>query len=214
MKHWTRDIIAEIKNFTQVTFPALIAAQSAGISESMYFEKRVQLNSLIVQALIGAEMKATKKGDFKLHFNKKLPTEAEVYEIASLLDDFISKYETSADDDSAIPHIGLTVPEKTRQKDLKAMVLNGQLLNTYFNGIDCVAIAAMGEDARKRRNIKLAIIIGSSIAVAAGVTIGGVIWYNKTHDDGDDIDGITDIPDVESEDVPILDDSISGLTAC
>ena len=207
MKNYVNELIAQIKALACTEIPAWINTQTAdNFDEKKYREYRTELNTLVVQALTGSELKKTKKGDFKLHFNKALPTQAQVHEISCIMQTFADAYEKTCNDDSdvALPCTRLGIIEKCSNKKLKNAIMGpAGILDEFIDGLDCVAIAAMGADARKRRNVMLAsIIVGSTVLVAGGVTCG-IVFYNKKKNGSNDADGEFDEIDIaETDETP------------
>ena len=218
MKNYTNELIAQIKALALTEIPAWLKEQKT-VNEKDYIVKRIQLNTLVVQALTGCEIKPNKKGEYKVHFNKALPTQTQVHEIAQIMDVYVNNYESFSaddDDDMEIPHTPIAIIEKCSNKKLRGSILgSSSITNEFIDGIDCIAIAAMGEEARRRRNIMLAsVIIGSTILVAGGVTVG-IIFYNKKKAakevDGIDFDN-TEFEETGDDEAPVVElEAVSAI---
>ena len=183
-------------------------------AEAMGNEHHFELNSHILQALIGGEITKTKKGETKIKFSHAIPTTAQVAEIAKICDDYAQKVAErlsaaaadlilpDGEDDMDIPVENITraiptIDGKINNKALQSYVINpGGVMACMLSGTDCITIAAYGEAARKNAIIKRTIIIGGCVLVIAGGITAGVIIRNKKKND-EEVEDIAVIDDVE-----------------
>lgn len=197
---------------------------------------RQKLNRLLVQAMLGCEIK-----DGKAKFCHKLPNKSEIAEICSLLNDFIdgvenviiyslAKPEAQAANDQGnqqTPPSDMNVPRmevkfndavhrvefihKVSFKKLNEEIFSKDLLSmTLLNVSDCLKLAAMGEKARRKDSRDKMLIVGGIVLVLTGLTVAGVMIYNHKHND-DELkvgDEVVggDVPSVNDGDIPEIDD--------
>lgn len=222
-RKFVEETISEIKEFCTVTVPAMAAQINDPTAYLM--NQRAALNNLIIEAMLGCEITvgATEKEN-KVKFNHHLPSMAQVREVVNIVDDFIANVENpmlaalinagqAESDDLAIPQefelkIGdevqrVTMIDKVSNKKLKSEIFERRLMQTVkMTGKDVLALAALGQEARKRscRN-KMLIIGGIQILLLGGLTAALIVRkVTKKHED-DNMENI----DVSAEDVPEVD---------
>lgn len=184
-------------------------------------EHHIELNTHILQALVGGEITKTKKGDTKIKFSHTIPTTSQVAEIARICDEYAQKVaerlsaltadliSPDGEEDMDIPVENITraiptIDGKINNKALQGYVLNpGGVMACMLSGTDCITIAAYGEAARKNAIIKRTIIIGGCALVIAGGITAGVIIYNKKKD-GKEVEDAVVVDDVEDS-VPVVE---------
>lgn len=205
------------------TIAEITALTSQDCPEEVYNQKRVQLNQLLIEALVGCEIGENKKGETTVKFNKQLPDKMAIAKIASAVDAFVGDVEnpyllkiSGADPDSMeIPVIipgGVAEMEKVTNKTVKAAMV--ETVDAWYtkplDGKDCYMIAALGEKARKDANFKKAAIVGGVILLAA--ILGGVGYYfytkKKTEEaeEAKAVDETEEVPTVEITDEEIPDE--------
>ncbi len=196
------------KKFVEQEIAKIKEMVAAGTTDVAH---HVELNTHILQALIGGEITKTKKGDTKIKFTHAIPTTKQVAEIANLCDLYAQtvaeKLSVASDeDDMTIPVENITreIPTlegKINNKILQNYVINaGGAMSCMISGTDCITIAAYGEAARKDAIIKRTIIIGGCVLVIAGGITAGVIIHNKKKD-GEDLE-VVDLDATTEESVP------------
>ena len=166
---------------------AMVSQGNASINQ--YKQERTTLNLHVIQVLCGCTI-VEKNGARKVKFNKPLPTKDQIAQVAKTVQNFINTIECNImksngedDDDIAIPvSAGIPDIEKCNNKKLAASILGTDMLSICtlpINGVDCMQLAAFGEEARKRRNTKLAIIIAGCVVVAAVGTTAAILVVKK-----------------------------------
>jgi len=222
MKNTVKERITTISNI--VNEIKTMVSNPAGVNNQAYDAKRYQLNMVLVETLCGAEFTTNKKNETKIKFNKPLPSKKQVSEICTIVDDFIRNVENvylealeaaqvATDDDMGIPANGLRVNgvvpmiTKAKNKELKNIFAgdNATILDIPLTAMDCITLAAMGEDARKDYNFKKTLIIGGVTVLVVGGVAAGIYIYNKKKDDDNvDVDVNVDIDDVNeiNDDIP------------
>ena len=181
-------------------------------SEEEYNAMRLELNMHVIQTLIGGEVATKKDGSYKIKFNKPLPSMVEVATIAGLVDKFYQAEMKQCvgyddDDDMSIPEdTNMIQYTKMNQKELQGAVLGaGGFASMMINGTDCITIAGIGKETRKKANFHKALIIGGISVAIIGAATAGCIIYKKKHKDDDIIDA--EVVDIEAEpielDVPV-----------
>jgi len=212
--------IAEIKKWATEGIPAIIADQNVDLKT--YFQKgRLVLNLMLIEALTGAEISRVEggkaNGDYKIKFNRRLPKPNELAQIAGIVDKFIAEIEnpfiarfTVADPenmDIPVGEGGSSIRlEKINKKAMKELIFGGgadAMTNRMINAIDCVTLAGIGADLKKKIIRNRVLIVGG---IAMVITAGGVIGYNvykKKNSDGCD-NAPVDEPAVEigGDDMP------------
>ncbi|MCM1220116.1 MAG: hypothetical protein NC548_37060 [Lachnospiraceae bacterium] len=220
--------IAEIKKWTTTDIPALI--NHPDCDAKMYFQKgRLVLNLMLIEALIGAEIKKDEgkkaKGDYVIKFNRHLPTASELGEIVDIVDTFVTEVETpfldriapmQSGDDMGIPQKSNIRLEKLNKKSMYDLIFNGgndAMTNRMINTVDCVQLAGIGEQLRKKTIRNRVLIVGGVALVITGAGMVGYNMYKKKHEgnnenSGDVNDGpMVDIGGDDMPDVNIGDDS-------
>ena len=117
--------ISEIRNWATQGIPALIASKP-GLDVKGYFQEgRLCLNLLLIETLIGAEITAdtgkNAKGDYKIKFNRRLPTATELAEISEIVAKFIKDVEKPFLDQFTTQLAG--VGEQLRKRTIRNRVL-------------------------------------------------------------------------------------------
>lgn len=214
--------ITEIKDWCTKGIPEIIA-KNPSVKE--YFQQgRLCLNLLLIETMIGAEISVdtgkNAKGDYKVKFNRCLPTVAEMAEISNIMADFVKNVEgpflskfaapSGNDDDMAIPpNDASTIRlERVNAKSLKDLIFNGgndAMTNRMLNAVDCIQLAGIGCELRKK-TIRNRVLIAGGIAlvVTGGIIVGmNVYKAHKEKCDGDDADA--PVVDLDSGDMPELD---------
>lgn len=208
MKKFFEDQLAIINKMAFQEIPAILAEKDPDNDE--YVTARTTMNNHIIQALAGCEIIKTKKGVFKVKFNKPLATKDQVAKICAVVEKYNQierKAVETEDDDMEIPAIGIPEVEKCNNKKLSNMILGNEcnsIAREFLTPTDCVKIAALGEEARKRANIKKVIIIGGSVIVLAGAATAAVMIIKKK-DDSEDFEELEEIdaaPIEDPDDVP------------
>lgn len=206
-KKFQANVIEDIRKMAEIQIPAAIQSKD-GISIDSYHELRMTMNILIISALLGAEFVPNKKkNEMKMKSNHMLPTKEEIAVISSILDKFINEVEepffeiaeeSISDPDMEIPCVGggmiPTKIEKTNKKKVRNVMLgyegNSAISEDYFTAADCIAIAALGEQLRRKQNIQRALIIGG-IVIVATAAVAGICYYNEKKRD-EEIDAMID----------------------
>lgn len=215
---------------------------------------RIVLNMAIIQTLLGAEFAEPKKEGkgYSLKFNGKLPNRTELAEIVQILNDFIGEvenpflddlYSVEAGVDPQEDDMGITdddydpvfstmnnIPtvEKWDKKKLRDYIFGydgkSAMSKAMLTGMDCIHLAAIGEEMKKKNETKKMLIIGGVvIAIAAGAVTLAVInnkrkkkaeentFIDEMDDIGVDMDGV-DIDDDEltevaddTDDAPVVE---------
>ena len=173
-----------------------------------YFAQREAVNKIAIQLLVGAEIYANKKGEEKIKFNQSLPTLMQINEIATVMDLLVNSENDvfgKEDDDMQIPGFQIPVIEKVSNKKLGSAIIGTNapsIANIYFGGTDCIKIAALGQEARKRANlIKFIIVAGSVVVVAGGVTAAAIV-ISKKKNKADEITDVDVVVDEGTDEVP------------
>ena len=219
--------ISEIRNWATQGIPALIASKP-GLDVKGYFQEgRLCLNLLLIETLIGAEITAdtgkNAKGDYKIKFNRRLPTATELAEISEIVAKFIKDVEkpfldqftTTDPGDMNIPDDVSTIRlEKINAKSMKELIFGGAgpVTNRMLNAIDCIQLAGVGEQLRKRTIRNRVLIVGGIALVVTGGTIVGVNMYKKHKDKvaaDTGTDGAPEV-DLDSGDLPEVNMDDSG----
>ena len=230
---FTKKQIEAIRLMTETTIPARANAGYYTDLNAYVNGSRKELNTLLVQAMMGCELK-----DGKAKFNHRLPKRGEVAEICTLITDFIDRVENAiivglsapqpadgtdpnAGSDMAVPKMDIKINgqvhrvdliEKVNYKKLKKELFDRDLLTVcMMNAGDCLRLAEMAEKARKKDSRNKMLIAGGIVLVLTGAAVAGVVMYNKhkNHEDdlkvGDEVvDG--DIPEIGDGDIPEIDD--------
>lgn len=214
--------ISQIRAWATKGIPELIE-KNPGMDDKEYFQKgRLCLNLLLIETLIGAEFTQSDgkngKGDYKLKFNHRLPSKSDVADISAIMGEFIKNVENpfmeqfgAADEDSnmGIPTASLRL-EKVNTKSMKDLIFgSGCTTNRMINAIDCVQLAAVGEQLRKKTIRNRVLIVGGIALVITGGTAVGMNLYKKHKDKADDAGDDTPVVDIDADDMPEvnLDDS-------
>lgn len=188
------------------TLPSKIQAmaQSGQLNRMNYMAIiRHSLNNALIELTFGCQID---KGDSKtkIKFNKPLPTIADIQRASSILAMYMGQYEnslmqrfTEAEAAAGINPQGVPMnmnilPEdmsgakrvfmvqKVDNKHLKEMLKQpGVLGSDILTPADILQLSAMGAEARKKHNTKVAIIVGTTIIIVGAATVAGVIIYQK-----------------------------------
>lgn len=197
------------------TAEALKAHPPADIMQYMS-EFRGPINMVIVQALLGAELKRRKNGTYSAVFKHRLPTYAQSMAIAERLQGYIAKHEKPLlatfkkdKDDMSIPVTPTTItyePNMTNKTLKNKLIANTESFSAFLiKPQDVMIVAAMGEDARRKANRDRGLIIGGICVVgAAAAGVGGFMAYKhrKAKDEALYQEAI------EDGDIPILTDEV------
>lgn len=229
---------AQIQQINTLVSHIAVSTQDPNLTEERYIKEcRIPLNMTLIQTLLGAEIKEPKKAgkECKISFRHLLPSTKQLGDIIEIVNKFISDVEnpfleslyatdaSSDDDDMAIPTraaVGTAsadaIPnkEKWNKKELKNYIFgyNGvpSIAAYKIGSLDCMRIAAAGEEAKKRDITKKVLIgTGITVAITAGV-VTGVYIYNKKKDEKEmaEIDVEVNVVDVDDEPDLIGDDDI------
>lgn len=100
--------------------------------------------------------------------------------------------------------------EKWNGKKLKDYIFGydgkSAMSKAFLTGIDCMKIAAIAEDVRKKsKRNRMLIIGGIALVITGGVVAGIVIHEHNKKDDADIDDMIDDIDDIDIDDVDVDD---------
>lgn len=233
--------IESIRKITTVDIPALMNGDQ--VDPNQYMVKRLELNMSVIQLLIGGDFTEAKDGkEWKIKFNHKLPSRSELAEIARIMEDFVANVETpfmaavqraasgaTGNDDMSIPpqaaldptaRIGLPKIEKINAKKLKNYIFgyDGKpaMSRLMLNAADCLEIAVMGEDLRKKTNRNRMLIAGGIALLLTGGVAAAVCIHKKNKKDEARLDDLcecgdvsindSDMPDVEidADDAPVV----------
>lgn len=231
--------IESIRKITTVDIPALMNGDQ--VDPNQYMMKRLELNMSVIQFLIGGDFTEAKDGkEWKIKFNHKLPSRSDLAEIARIMEDFVANVEGpfmaavqraatgNNGDDMAIPqaslepatHIGLPKIEKINAKKLKNYIFgyDGKpaMSRLMLNAADCLEIAVMGEELRKKTNRNRMLIAGGIALLITGGVVAAVCIHKKNKKDEDRLDDLcecgdvnisdSDMPDVEidADDAPVV----------
>ena len=214
--------------FTEI--PQKLAANPAMPLDAYLDECRLALNMVAVSALTGGEFVESKKKDgdkkWKVKFDHSLPNKTELLQICDIMNSFIGTVENpflkrfvippeAGENDMEIPDqgqqpvaFGTNVPkiEKINKKKLESYIFGKDgkpsMCKMLLTSIDCIQIAALGEDLRKKENIDKMLIIGGIALALTGAAVAGVCIYRHTKKD--DVDDI--ITDINCEDTTIITD--------
>lgn len=206
--------ISDIREWATKGIPELIAA-NPNMDDKTYFQRgRLCLNLLLIETLIGAEITVDSgknaKGDYKIKFNRRLPTATELATICGIVSKFIKNVEgpfTSkfTDDPMGIPEDDSEIElEKINAKSMKDLVFGSGLINRMINSVNCVQLASIGDQLRKKTIRDRVLIVGGIALVITGGTIVGINMYkkHKEKEAGEaNTDGAPDV-DLESGDMP------------
>lgn len=214
---------------------------------SYFANGRGDINQIIIEIALGADIKENNKnpGEFITRFNHGIPSNAQVAEIRTIINNFhytesifISSLpnqedanDNDDDDDMAIPSnpavtyysAGTSVSNDMKlsaKQYMEQIVLSKDksiLLNT-IDANDFDTLVEVGRTFRRKRNIKLAIIAGSIIAIGTGVAFGCAMAKKNSTDvvvDNDNVDddvddGIIDLPD-EDDDLDLPEAGDDGI---
>jgi len=204
------------------TMASMVATGNATLNQ--YKAERISLNLHIIQVLVGCTI-VEKNGSRKVKFNKPLPTKEQIANVAKVVQNFINTVECKImkatgedEEDLAIPvSAGIPDIEKCNNKKLAANILGTDTVSIStlpINGVDCMQLAAFGEEARKKRNTKLAIIIAGCVVVAAVGTTVAVLTIKKKKEKDEEAELNETFIDEEIDDVPEVSvDSFRGIEA-
>lgn len=218
-----------IKKLATQEIPTLVAQ---GCTEEVYNQKRAELNVHIIQMCTGGELSEGKKGQ-KFNFCHEMPNMAQVAEVAETLNTFIATIENpfldglciaDADDDLSIPGAEIMVANvpkfaKANNKAIRESVLGksgAPLYQLKLTGLDVFTIAGAGEEARKKQNLTIALIVAGVVVTVTVAGVAGYCYYNKKKDEKlekeieAEVNGeeIEDIDDDIIDDVEIGDDDV------
>lgn len=231
--------IEEIKRIATQDLPAIMAAGYDEATEKRVQEARYNMDSLIIQVVLGADFAAGKTpSEQKVKYTQKMPTLAQLSEITDALGEYIRNFEVpyyaakaqvdaqaanqspAQNPDMSIPgqsvavtvdYPKITALDKVSKKDMKSILFNQGIIRKYLDVSAVMTLASMGDKIRKKQNLTTGLIIGGiTLAVVAG-TVTAVCVYKKKHED-DDIDGLDDDIDVIDLDTDPLAVSSSLLT--
>lgn len=195
---------------------------------------RTSMNMILIELGLGGEFTEGKKG-YQMKFNHKMMNRAELAEVTSLLDRYITGIEihainhwvassAPAEDDPAadmgIPEsrpAGVTVLDKVTKKSLmRAIMGEGGVAGysrMYLTPADVNVIIANGEKMRKKQKRTMMMIAGGiAIVVAAGVAVGIMLYRkNRKKSLDEEIQESLDVVDIDLEgegtESPELDDA-------
>lgn len=222
-KKFVEERINNIRTLATKDIPAIVKGET--VDCQVYNEARCVLNNHLIQALIGGEFVENKKGPehHNIRFCHALPTRQELSEIVQIMDIFTKTvempfmeelYASDDPDDMNIPprnsnlsHAfagsGINKIEHITAKNLKNYVFgyDGQvaLIEIMLSAADCMQIAAMGEDLRKRTNRNKMLIIGGIALVVTGGIAAGMYISSKKDRDGE-------VPEIEDNTIDNIDD--------
>lgn len=212
-----RKRIESIRNF--VNTQAALAKQVSPTTKVEYGPIRCQFNTEVILAIIGAELRETSEGTFKLKGIKSLPSKTEMVEINGLIDRFLKEVEcvylpdVAEENDMAIlppgnPLYNVNDLDKVTGKTFVEELVKS--FTKYLTFADFMIIAAMAERLRKRNFIIFGIILGGIVVTA----VGGYFLFQyvsgneeateeeeATDNEIDDID-VNELPNVEDDDMP------------
>lgn len=231
--------IESIRKITTVDIPTLMNGDQ--VDPNQYMMKRLELNMSVIQFLIGGDFTEAKDGkEWKIKFNHKLPSRSDLAEIARIMEDFVTNVESpfmaavqraaggNTGDDMSIPqaslepaaHVGLPKIEKINAKKLKNYIFgyDGKpaMSRLMLNAADCLEIAVMGEELRKKTNRNRMLIAGGIALLITGGVVAAVCIHKKSKKDEDRLDDLcecgdvsindSDLPDVEidADDAPVV----------
>lgn len=228
-KKIVRERINNISTIATKTIPAIVNAET--VDCQAYNDARLDLNNNLIQVLIGGDFVQAKKGqeEYNIKFCHALPNCQELAEILQIMDVFTKTVEIpfmeelTADDDAndmdippkkinlsyAFAGSGISKIENITSKNLKNYIFGydgkNALREIMLSSIDCIQIAAMGEDLRKKTNRNKMLIIGGIALVVTG-GIATAMYVNKKRSDNDDVidsevDDIMDIDEIGVDDV-------------
>lgn len=230
--------IGEVRDMALMQIPAILGTNP--VNPEDFRNKRIDMNIAVIQILIGADFDRPKDGkEWKVKFCHKLPSRAELAQIVQIMDVFAKTVEapfmvalansSSVKDgeDMGIPPkesdiinavSGLPRIEKINSKKMKSYIFgyddHEAMAKLMLNAADCMEIAAMGEDLRKKTNRNRMFIVGGIALLITGGTVAAVCIRNKKKDgdiiDMDDMD--VDIDGDDSIDVGIDDDDAPVVT--
>lgn len=231
-KRYVKAIIKDIKKLTTDTIPHEIQKGKFEDVNAYISSSRTALNILLVEAMLGCEIKT--KGDGKVKFNHRLPRKKDIAEVCELLEDFIENVENPLlahltgmiDEDSeettVVPKFEMKINGKVQRvrmldkpsnKKLKKEIFDKDMIrNVKIDVNDCLNLASMGEDARNKANRNKMLIVGGIAILITGTAVAGLMIYHHMKDDdlsvGDElVDG--DIPDIidmdDIGDIPQVD---------
>lgn len=230
MKRFVETEIETITRIATSEIPAIIA--SPQVTRQQYEAKRLELNLHLIQALTGAEVVAPKKagGSNKMKFCHRLPTKSDIAKIASIVDTYIRDVENpflsslpqevdnNVDEEMGIPsktcvQIAGAVPaiDKVNNKKLNDVIFgydgNRSISSMLLGAMDCIQIAALGEEARERANwTKFFIIGGIALAVVGAGAAAAIIYNNSKKNEEPEETDIIDDETIDLEDnAPIVD---------
>jgi len=217
----------EIKQIAQQEIPALIAQKC---DTKQYNEKRANLNVKVIEFCVGGTLSGEKHDKFK--FNHRLPSKAKVAEAADVINRFIrdvenpylikaaaKKSKAVNDDDLDIPSnellpAGIIIDiKKASNKSLRKAIIGKDGLpyyNSQLTGTDVYNLAAAGDEARKKHNRTVTLIVaGTTVALTAAGVVGYTIYKKKQEEKDqellDDINDEINAEVVDPDDCPVVD---------
>lgn len=216
--------IESIRKITTVEIPALM--NGGQVDANQYMMKRLELNMSVIQFLIGGDFTEAKGGkEWKIKFNHKLPSRSDLAEVARIMDDFVANVEapfmaavqraaTGGDnaDDMSIPvnaalepaHVGLPKIEKINSKKLKNYIFgyDGKpaMSRLMLNAADCLEIAVMGEELRKKVNRNRMLIAGGIALLITGGAVAAVCIHKRNKKSEEELDDLIECGDVNIND--------------
>lgn len=224
--------IEGIRKITTQDIPAIM--KGGQVDANQYMMKRLELNMSVIQFLIGGDFTEAKGGkEWKIKFNHKLPSRSDLAEIARIMEDFVINVEApfmeavqcaaaggGEDDDMSIPinatleptaHVGLPKIEKINTKKLKNYIFgyDGKpaISRLMLNAADCLEIAVMGEELRKKVNRNRMMIVGGIALLITGGAVAAVCIHKKNKKAEEELDELIDCGDVSisDSDMPVAE---------
>lgn len=220
--------IEAIKKITTVDIPALM--QGEQVDPNQYMVKRLELNMNVIQLLIGGEFTEGKDSkEWKIKFGSKLPSRSDLAEIARIMEDFVTNVEApfmdavrraasgaANNDDMSIPpqatldpnaRVGLPKIEKINAKKLKNYIFgyDGKpaMSRLMLNAADCLEIAVMGEELRKKTNRNKMLIAGGIALLITGGVVAAVCIHKKSKKAEKELDDLCECGDINVDDADI-----------
>lgn len=234
MKKDYKASIATIEEIATKEIPELLRTSS---NPDDYKMLRLKLNMEVIQVLIGGtfiENKGKKGPTWKIKLNS-MPAEWEKSQVINIMDRFVREVEDPYMNKLRNPHefaddMEIPTPTGFGQMINKIDRINAKKLRNHIFGYegaeaistimlnagDCMAISALGNDLRKKRQRNMMVIGGVTLLVTGAVITGMVYTRNhkddeKPSNDIDDIDiddSVVDMDDlstsIDEDDVPMV----------